>query len=515
MMKTFISGAGALALIAAAGPAEAGKKDNTLTVALQEAFAHVNPILAPGAEMQVIVREIFDTLMTFDRDSGKLLPSLAESWKRVDPKTWEFKLRKGVLWSDGEPFTAKDVAHTVNYASDPKVKLRLKPRFSWVKTAEVIDDHTVRLVTKRPYAPTLRRLAVTWPMFPEHAHGPYKNKADFGRKPVGTGPYRAVQVDKNKGIVLVRNERYRHTNKVRPAPSIDRVVFKIIPDQQTQVASLITGEIDVTRVFSKDLADQLAKNPKLQATAVNSFRYHYMSLDAADRSGIKALADIRVRRAIAHAINIPEMRKEVLAGGDRVLPMNAPCLSDQFGCDVTTAPPAYDPAKAKALLKEAGWEQGFDMELTSLGESVTVNEAIIGYLRHVGIRATLKRVPINTLRKVRAQGKLNSLVGIYGSGGIPDADPVLSFFWAGKGKPRDYYYDDVITKLGAQSRSQFNETKRLALTRQAFDRNNEQVYIIPFGSAPTVLVHSKDLNVPRDFSTNAYGLPLSTVSWKK
>lgn len=98
---------------------------------------------------------------------------------------------------------------------------------------------------------------------------------------------------------------------------------------------------------------------------------------------------------------------------------------------------------------------------------------------------------------------------------VPDADPVLSFFWAGKGKPRDYYHDDAITKLGLQSRSNFDETKRLALTRQAFDRNNEQVYIIPFGSAPTVLVHNKDLNVPRDFSTNAYGLPLSTVSWKK
>lgn len=516
MNKQLLAGFCGIAVATAAGTAGAGMKDGTLNVGLLDSYSQIFPTIAPGGEMQVMARSVWDTLMTFNKENGKFEPSLALSVKRLNPTTWQYKLRQDVKWHDGQQFTAEDVAYSINWAIDKKNKFPAKlPRFGWAKGAEVIDKFTVNIMTKRPFAPTPARLAVTWSIYPKHAHSKYKKKGLFGKKPIGTGPYRVVQVDQNKGVIFVRNKEFNLQNAVIPTPTIERVVFRTIPDGQTQIAELITGKLDVLRVFTKDLADKLAQNPKLNATAVNSFRYHYISLDAAGRSGLTALKDIRVRKAIAHAIPREELRTQVISGGKAVLPINAPCLPDQVGCKVTNAPPAFNLAKAKALMKEAGHENGFDMTLTSLAESISVNQALTGYLRKIGIRAKTQRVPIVALRKLRAQGKLNAAVGIYGSGGIPDVSPVFTFYWSGKGRPRDYHFDDVMTKIGIKAKAVFDVAERNKLYQQAFDRNNEMTYAIPFASAPTNLIHTKDLVIPLDFSTNAYGLPLARVHWRK
>ena len=515
-MKKLLTGVSALALIAAAGSAEAGMKSGTLNVGLLDSYSHINPTISPGGEMQVMARAVLDTLMIFNKDTGKFEPSLGLSFKRLNPTTWQYKLRQDVKWHDGAPFTAEDVAYSINWAIDKKNKFPAKlPRFGWAKGAEVVDKYTVNVMTKRPFAPTPARLAVTWSIFPKHAHSQYKQQGEYGKKMIGTGPYRVIQVDKNKGVIFERYKGYNLQNAVAPTPTIERVVFKSIPDGQAQVAQLLTGGLDVTRVFTKDLADRLAQNPNLKATAVNSFRYHYLTLDAAGRSGIKALTDIRVRKAIAHAIPREELRTQVISGGKAVIPLNAPCLPDQVGCKVTTSPPDFNLAKAKALMKEAGYENGFKMTLTSLAESMSVNQALTGYLRKIGIRAETQRVPIVALRKLRAQGKFNAVVGIYGSGGIPDVSPVFTFYWSGKGRPRDYHFDDAITKIGKQAKANFDVAARNRMYQQAFDRNNEMTYAIPFASAPTNLIHTKDLIIPNDFSTNAYGLPLAEARWAK
>lgn len=516
MRSKILTGAVGVALLAVATPAEAGMKDGTLNVGLLDSYSQIFPTIAPGGEMQVMARAVWDTLMNFNKATGKFEPSLAVSVKRINPTTWQYKLRQDVKWHDGVLFTAEDVAYSINWAIDKKNRFPAKlPRFGWAKGAEVVDKFTVNIMTKRPFAPTPARMAVTWSIYPKHAHSQYKKKGQFGRNPVGTGPYKAIQVDKNKGVIFVRNKDYNLQNPVSPTPTIERVVFRTVPDGQAQVAELLTGGLDVTRVFTKDLADQLGANPNLTATAVNSFRYHYLTLDAAGRSGIAALKDIRVRKAIAHAIPREELRTQIISGGKAVLPINAPCLPDQVGCKVTTSPPDFNLAKARALMKEAGYEKGFEMTLTSLSESISVNQALTGYLRKINIRAKTQQVPIVALRKLRAQGKFNAVAGIYGSGGIPDVSPVFTFYWSGKGRPRDYHFDDVITKIGIKAKATFDVAERNKLYQQAFDRNNEMTYAIPFASAPTNLIHTKDLIIPNDFSTNAYGLPLAEVRWRK
>lgn len=431
MRNQLLAGVCGLAFVVTAGTADAGMKDNTLNVGLTDSYAHIHPTLQPGGEMQVMHRNVLGTLQNFDKKTGKLAPSLALSVKRINPTTWEYKLRKDVKWHDGQPFSGEDIVYSINWSSNPKLKITAPARFRWVKRAELIDKYTIRIVTKKPFVSTARRMAVTWQMVPKHAQSAAKSPLAFGRKLVGTGPYKVISVDPGKGVVFERNKNYNLQNSVMGTPTIDKVVFRSIPDEQTMAAELITGGLDVTRIFAKDLGENLARRPNLNATPVNSFRYYFLSLDALSRSGVKALSDIRVRRAIAHAINRKEVVGEVLAGGKALIPLDSPCLPSQFGCRVTNAPAEYNVAKAKALMKEAGYENGFSMKFIGLKESGSLSEALAGYLRKINIKVSIQTMPMVAYRKTRGQGKIPGLVNIYGSGGIPDVARVFEFYWRG------------------------------------------------------------------------------------
>ena len=187
------------------------------------------------------------------------------------------------------------------------------------------------------------------------------------------------------------------------------------------------------------------------------------------------------------------------------------CLPKQFGCNVDNAPPDYNPGKAKALLAEAGHGGGFDVTISSMREGKSVAETIAGYLRAIGIRASVTIMPRPAFFKLREQGKRQLGVGIYGSGGVPDVANVMSFFFAKS--PRNYYRDEVMRKLEKAGKLDFDAGQRQKIYRQAMNRNKHMLYVFPIASAPTLLIHTRGLNILRNFSTNSYGLPLSTVSW--
>ena len=198
-------------------------------------------------------RAVFDRLLSIDNEHGKILPLLATSWKQVDPQTWDFQLRTDVKFHDGSPFGADDLVYTLNWASDPKVNFRLKNRYTWIDKAEKLGPNAVRVHTKGPYALTLMSLAVQTPMLPAAIHGKYQKKQDFDWKPVGTGPYKAVSVDRNAGIVLVPNEHYVQANKFSPKATIGRVTITAIHDEQTRIAQMMVGAVELTRVVSTDI----------------------------------------------------------------------------------------------------------------------------------------------------------------------------------------------------------------------------------------------------------------------
>ena len=340
-------------LMLLASPVLAQKSKDTLRIGFYDPISIVDATHDPKPETGLLSRAVYDNLLAYDRKADKFRPSLAKSWKRIDAKTIEFKLRDDIKFHDGSEFDADDVVYTINWFADPKVKFRIKTRYLWIKKAEKIDKYTVRVHSKRPAAVAMARFAISTPIYPSDVHGALKVKSTFGKKGIGTGPYMVESVDPNKGVVLKANPNFKHGGPWRPAARIGRIHVKPIPDVQTQIAQLLTGGLDFMYRVPKDQLDSVKGNPALTVTTQKGQLFYYIAMDSIGKSGHPALKDKRVRKAIMMAINREKIKQNLIPGGNDMEQMNAMCQKWQRGCGYTTKPPAYNPALARKLLAEA------------------------------------------------------------------------------------------------------------------------------------------------------------------
>jgi peptide/nickel transport system substrate-binding protein len=218
--------------------------------------------------------------------------------------------------------------------------------------------------------------------------------------------------------------------------------------------------------------------------------FYYIAIDSIGKSGHPALKDKRVRKAIMMAINRDQIKKTLIPGGNSMEQMDAMCQKWQRGCGFTTKPPAYDPAAAKKLLAEAGFPNGFDVNITSTLPRI-IPVAVSGDLRKIGIRATVSKLTFGAYRKKQRQGKIEILVNQWASGGIPDVQSTATFFH-GK-SPRNYYGDKVIAKTIPKAEAAFDDAERRKIYATLFDRNNTEAYMMPITPNPPTFLHTKDL----------------------
>jgi len=500
----------ALLLLALTAPALADKANDTLRVAVQDPISTVDNYLDPKPETGLSTNAIFDTLIVYDMASASFKPDLAESWTRVDDRTLEFKLRRDVTFHDGSPFSADDVVYTLDYIRDPAAHLRFAADNEWIEKVEKIDPYTVRITAKKPTPFDLARLAISIPIYPALVHGKLADKSEFGRHAIGTGPYKLESVDPNKGVMLVRNERFQLASPWRPAAAIARVNVMQIPDYQTAIAQLVTGGVDMIRNIPLDEASQLGADPRLEITASTSLTFFYMAIDSAGRSGHPALGKQEVRKGLMMAVDRPSLAQNIAGGGASAQVIDALCVSLQTGCAVSVKPPGFDPQAAKALLAGAGYPDGFDVEITDYPGAQKIAEAVAGQLRAIGVRASVDHRTFAGYREKQRDGKIQILVGIWDSAGLPDVSATMDFFFAG---PRDYWQDDTIKQWAAAAGSEMDADKRRALYRQIFDRINERNYILPLTSKPTLFANSRDVMVAVP-TIGAVGTELNRDRWR-
>jgi peptide/nickel transport system substrate-binding protein len=300
-------------------------------------------------------------------------------------------------------------------------------------------------------------------------------------------------------------------NPGQPKATVGRVNIVTTPDEQARIARMMVGEVELTRVVSTDVGAAMKTDKRFAITPVNGLQYFYLYLDAANRSGVGVLKDRRVRLAIAHAIDRDTIRKEIIPGGPEAIVQQALCIPFQIGCSSTVPLPAYDPARARALLKEAGMETGVEIELTALDRSRPVAEAISGYLSRVGIKSTIKTITFTVYTKLQGEGKFQGLVHIYGSGGIPDTGRLLDFHF--NNNVRDYAHDARINEITEKSATIFDADVRNKMIQEAMDINNREAYVIPLSGAPQAFLHSSELFVPST-TLNGYGVTLNALKWK-
>lgn len=500
VLKSTIAG---IALAAATGAAWADKANDTLRVAFSKELENVDSYFNSSREGVVMQRAIWDGLIYRDPITNEYKGNLATDWEWIDDTTIEFTLRQGVTFHDGSAFTADDVVYTVNYVADEANGVKTQRNVNWMKSAEKVDDFTVRIMLKENFPAAIEFLSGPVSIYPSDYYAEVGPEG-MGLKPVGTGPYKVTSVVPGQHFVLERNENYHDSPKGQPA--IANVDIRTIPDVNTQMAELFSGTLDLIWQVPADQSERLAERGQFTVANESTMRVGYLSMDAAGRSGEGPMSDIRVRQAINHAINRQELVDALLKGESQVV--STPCFPSQFGCDVTAAVSYdYDPEKAKALLAEAGYPDGFTTEFYAYRDREYA-EAISSYLNAVGIRTDFKMLQYSALRELNMKGETPISFQTWGSYSINDASAMVSQFFK-HGSLDDARDDETLEYLNIADSSTDPEVRKENYAK-AIARITEQAFWAPMFSYNTNYVFTKEV----DYTPTADEvLRFTTMSW--
>ena len=434
---------------------------------------------------------IWERLVDLD-EQGRPVAALAAGWRVIDDLTWEFALRRGVTFHDGTPFTAADVAYSFARPGRLERSPSSYSRYLAGTTLEVVDDHTVRVRTAAPAPFLLHDLAYIFIAPSRHADAATTQAFEEGRFVIGTGPYRFVSWARNERLDVARFDGHRDG----PAPWA-RVTERAIPRDASRVAALLANDLDVIGTLPASDMATLRANPALRVFAVPSTTTLAIALDsvrdtspqvtAKDGSALprNPLRDRRVRQALSLAINRGAIADRVMAG--TAVPAGQITLPGLEGAHPRLPPDPYDPARAQALLREAGWPDGFRIVLNAdagsfLSEAATA-QAIAQFWTRIGLAVDVATVPAQVYLAqagrqeysafLTAQGGINAAVPLRSL--IASVDPARGLGSTNRSRYSNPAFDAVLRRAFAA----MDPTERQGLYEEAADIAAEDVAVLP------------------------------------
>lgn len=480
----------------------ANKADDTLRWSSDKELGSLDYFYDQTREGIILWQLIGDAFLYRDPKTFAYKPLLATAWSFPNDTTLEMTLRQGVMFHDGTRMRADDVVATLNAVIDPKNKVVRASNVDWIQGAEKISEYRVRVHMHKPFPPVLDYLAGPIVVYPK-AYYERVGPDGMNAHPIGTGPYKFVHATAGKDVQLELNPNY-FSGGPKGKPSIGKISFLMIPDKSTQIAQLLAGEVDWIWQVAADQMENLKANPAIATASGGSLRFGYLGYDVLGRGGKNPFQDARVRRAVAYAIDRQAIVRDLVKGSSKVI--EAACHPAQVGC-TTQGVTRYDfdPRKAKALLSEAGYPQGFSTDFYAYRDRPYA-EAMINYLRDVGIIARLNYVQYpNYLQKTRGGGA-PFFFGTWGSEGVNDVSGSTSYFF--EFTPDDTVHDSQVRDALALGDRTMNKMDRLAAYRAALDRISQEAYWLPLFTWSVNYAFTKELNfiapadeLPRFFSS--------------
>ena len=390
-------------VVVTATPAVGPQEGGTLVIGLASEIMTLDPADYRERTTETVIRNMFDGLVTRTTD-GRVVQELAESATLVDDTTWEFVLKQGVTFHNGEALTAEDVKFTFDrIISENGIdypEAHTSPRkglISPLESVEIVDDYTVRLHLSAPW-PVAMQMFVHQQIIPKDYFEEVGNEG-FVKAPVGCGPFKFVEGTLSDQIVVERfDDYYGGADELPPVgpPRLDRVIFKMLPEASTRVAALRAGEVNIIQSVPSHMIPLLATDPNVRVVSGPSTRPAWMEMNVSQ----PPFDDVRVRLAINYAIDAETIVETVLGGLGIVIP--GPLSPYNNFADPTLEPYGYDPDKALELLAEAGWtDSDDDGFLDKNGEKFSFvidtrpsnkanAEAVVGQLQDLSIDATVR-----------------------------------------------------------------------------------------------------------------------------
>ncbi|MBN4083183.1 ABC transporter substrate-binding protein [bacterium AH-315-B06] len=493
-----------------ATPALAGKANDTLVWSTDREINVPLPYYEQVREIVVMNHHTFDTLLYRDPKTNEYLPLLATSYKWINDVTMEFELRKGVVFHNGKKFSADDVVATFNHVSSPDSGVLTKRNVSWIKNAEKLGEYKVRINLVKPFPAALEFLSGPTGILPagiwETAKKGADGKPDYGTvAPIGTGPYKVIGFVPGESMSLAINDKYFDGPKGKP--SIGKITFRTVADPEAQIAEVLTGSLDWIWDVPKDKAEEMKGMGAVQVVNAPTMRISYLSLDRVGRSGKdNPWTKLKVRQAAAHAIDRNAIAKNLVGGASTAI--HSACYPTQFGCTSDVPQYEYDPAKAKMLLAEAGYPNGFKSDIFAYRQR-EYTEALMGYLAKVGIETNLRYMQYKALRGLVWNGTGTPNMMTWGSYSINDVSAITSHFFK-HGKDDFCRDDDVKNWLEVGDTSTDPKVRKEAYGK-ALSRIQELACWVPLFTYAKYYVFSKEL----DFTPPSDEIPrFYTATWK-
>jgi len=464
----------AVTVLALTSPAAHAQK--TLVIGIQADPTGLDPEAVLNNTSGFVMATIYDSLVRYKTGSVDVEPALAQSWDVTpDGLTYTFHLRKGVKFQDGSPFNAQTYVKGLNRLldkNDPDSIYKTGPVEGYIDTTyeqvasyRAVDDDTVEFKLKTAYAPFITNLAMVWNgvVSPAAAHQYGK---DYRNHPVGTGPFIFKEWRPGDQIVLDANPNYWGGK-----PKLDRIVFKEYPDPQAGLLALKRGDVQILGDLSSQAIPALKGDPNVVLMTQPGLAVSGIGMP----TDTKPFDDKRVRQALNYAIDRDAIDKALYQGYAE--PMTSPLPSSQWGFDKSLKGYSYDPEKAKALLKEAGYPNGFKVEFLSYNSARGYNPAgaelavaVQGYLKKIGVETEIQKMEIGAFLAQIRSGKYGGIftVGWTGDNGDPD-NFLYELFGSAKipvtNTPR--YKSPEADKIMLEAQKEPDHDKRVALYAQA------------------------------------------------
>lgn len=416
-----------------------------------------------------VARQIYDTLITQTNDL-ELVPGLATEWEEVSPNLYEFKLREDVVFHNGEPFTANDVAYTLKRASESPTISHIVESID-PTTIEVIDDHTIRIGTSATFGPFLTHLA-------HPAVGILNEKAveeageDYGiTVAVGTGPFEFVEWVADTHVIAESFDDYWGE-----APGVDSIEFRTIADPSVRLIELESGTVDIAYDIAPSDMPAVDENADLTLINTANLGAEYLGLNVKNDT---PLQDVKVRQAISHAIDVDSIIKTVYMNVGTH--MAGPINDLVFGYNEDLKPTEYDVDQAKALLEEAGYGDGFTLSLyvgDNSQERIRVSQVVAEALAQIGITVEVKQMEWGAFLDAAAVGEPDMFL-LGWTTVTTDADyglyPLFHSSSFGAAGNRTFYKNDRVDELLELGRFTSDQEERLGYYYEAQEIIAEEV----------------------------------------
>jgi peptide/nickel transport system substrate-binding protein len=486
--------------------------DAELVVALADDTVNMDPRIGMGSIRSNYIRQVFESLVDVDRD-GKAAPGLATAWKAVNDLTWEFALRKGVTFHDGEPFNADTVLFNFDRAfrknldkhgiKDVAAGTSFEKTYPFVSRWEKVDDHTVRVHTSDP-SPSLWDFLGREPMVPR-AYTIKHGVEGLNEKPIGTGPWKVVEWKRKNHMAFERYDRYWGT-----APLYRRMRFQVIPEAAARLAALRSGQVHLVEavppldagVLARDgNVKVLSREQKLVCRLYVNGRPKAM-YDSGGKDG--AYSDPRVRMALNLAINREAIVKKIFHG--YALANSSPVATVSWGY-AAQDPYPYDPKKARTLLSEAGWKESPAGWVDRNGEVVTLSlvhpakhygqsfdemtPAVAEMIKEIGIPVTIRQVDFGSLLQIVQKGTLPPNGGFTAcrTSNNLDADDYVRD-WSAQTLVNWSPFTPELGDLYKATRREVDQRKRLKLLGDLQKQVRDWAPVVPLYQEVKIYAHS-------------------------